>query len=200
MTLRQVCGRLPHSRLWPVTVLVMQADTSFWDSLVFAGIDDVDVETVTAAFGTVDVVARGRAAGAACPDCGRFSARVHDSYQRRVKDLPLGGQSVVIRLTVRRFICGGDDCARRTFAEPFARLAVPYARFTMRLNHALERVGLALAGRAGARLAAQPGLRAGRMTLLRRVMALPGPAVSARRGCWAWTTSPPAGARTTPPS
>ncbi|MGW1712877.1 ISL3 family transposase [Streptomyces sp. NPDC002156] len=159
----------------------MQADISFWDSLMSAGIDDLDVEAVTAAFGTVDVVARGRAAGAACPDCGRFSGRVHDSYQRTVKDLPLGGQSVVIRLTVRRFICGGNDCARRTFAEPFARLAVPYARFTKRLNHALERVGLALAGRAGARLAAQLGLRAGRMTLLRRVMALSDPQLSTPR-------------------
>lgn len=87
-------------------VLVMQPDVSFRDSLVFGGIDDVDVEAVTAAFGTVDVVARGRAADAVCPDCGRFSGRVHDSYQRRLKDLPLGGQSVVIRLTVRRFICG----------------------------------------------------------------------------------------------
>ncbi|MFC9677882.1 hypothetical protein [Streptomyces sp. NPDC056949] len=50
-----------------MTVLVMQADASFWDSLVFDGIDDVDVEAVTAVFGTVDVVARGRAASAACP-------------------------------------------------------------------------------------------------------------------------------------
>lgn len=63
-----------------------------WDSLVFDGIDDVDVEAVTVAFGTVDVVAKGRAAGAACPDCGRFSDRVHDCYQRRLKNLPLGGQ------------------------------------------------------------------------------------------------------------
>ncbi|MFD3505250.1 hypothetical protein ACFWWT_47880 [Streptomyces sp. NPDC058676] len=43
-----------------MTVLVMQADATFWDSLVFDGIDDVDVEAVTAAFGTVDVTARGR--------------------------------------------------------------------------------------------------------------------------------------------
>ncbi|WP_329030578.1 MULTISPECIES: ISL3 family transposase [unclassified Streptomyces] len=128
---------------------------------------------VTAAFGTVEVVARGRAAGSACPDCGRFSDRVHDRYQRRLKDLPLADQGFAIRLTVRRFICGSADCPRRTFAEPFFRLAAPYARFTTRLNHALERVGLALAGRAGARLAAQLGFGAGRMTLLRRVMALP---------------------------
>jgi hypothetical protein len=40
-----------------VTVLVMQTDSSFWDSLVFDGIDDVDIEAVAAAFGTVDIVA-----------------------------------------------------------------------------------------------------------------------------------------------
>ena len=58
--------------------LVMQTDAALCDSLVFDGIDDVDVEAVTAAFGTVEVVARGRAVGAACPDCGRFSDRVHE--------------------------------------------------------------------------------------------------------------------------
>ncbi|WP_405689430.1 transposase family protein [Streptomyces sp. NBC_00057] len=131
----------------------MQTDASFWDSLVFDGIDEVDVEAVTAVFGTVEVVARGRVAGAECPDCGRFSNRVHDRYHRRLKDLPLAEQGFVIRLMVRRFICRAADCPRRTFAEPFSRLAAPYARFTTRLNHALERVGLALAGRAGARLA-----------------------------------------------
>ncbi|WP_369265232.1 ISL3 family transposase [Streptomyces sp. R35] len=90
-------------------------------------------------------------------------------------------QGFVIRLTVRRFMCGVGDCPRRTFAEPFSRLTVPYARFTTRLNHVLERVGLALAGRAGARLAAQLGFGAGRMTLLRRVMALPDPQFSTPR-------------------
>ncbi|MFF3495246.1 ISL3 family transposase [Streptomyces sp. NPDC002795] len=168
-------------RLLPVMVLVMQTDAPFWDSLVFDGIDDVEVEAVTAAFGTVEVMARGRAAGAACPDCDRFSDRVHDRYQRRLKDLPLAEQGFVIRLTVRRFICGVADCPRRTFAEPFSRLAVPYARFTARLNHALERVGLALAGRAGARLAAQLGFGVGRMTLLRRVVSLPDPRFSTPR-------------------
>ncbi|MGA5102005.1 transposase family protein [Streptomyces lavendulocolor] len=115
----------------------MQTDTLFWGSLVFAGIDEVEVEAAAAAFGTVEVVARGRAAGAACPDCGRFSERVHDRYQRRLRDLPLAEQGFVIRLTVRRFICGSGDCPRRTFAEQFSRLAAPYAR-TTRLNRALE--------------------------------------------------------------
>lgn len=162
----------------------METDAVFWDSLVFDGIDDVNVEAVTAAFGTVDVVARGRVAGAACPDCGRFSDRVHDCYQRKLKDLPLGGQSVVIMLKVRRFICDVDNCPRRTFAEPLPQLTTPFARFTTRLSHALERVGLALAGRAGragARLAAQLSFGAERMTLLRRGIALPYPQFSTPR-------------------
>jgi transposase len=167
--------------LWPVTVLVMQADVSFWDSLVFDGIDDLTVEAVKAVFGTVDVVARGRAAGALCPDCSGFSDRVHGSYQRRLRDLPIGEFRVVILLTVRRFVCGSADCPRRTFAEPFAQFTTPYARFTSRLNRALERIGLALAGRAGSRLAVELGFGAGRMTLLRRVMALPDPQSSTPR-------------------
>ncbi|MFJ4887991.1 ISL3 family transposase [Streptomyces sp. NPDC088731] len=156
----------------------MQTDALFWGPLVFEGIDDMEVEAVTATFGTVEVVARGRAGGASCPDCGRSSGRVHDRYQRRLRDLPLADQGFVIRLTVRRFICGSASCPRRTFTEPFSRLTVPHSRFTTRLNRALERVGLALAGRAGARLAAQLGFGAGRMTLLRRVMALPDPRFS----------------------
>lgn len=181
MTLHQVASEAGVRCLRPVTVLVMQADSPLWDSLVFDGIDDVEVETVTAVFGTVDVAARGRAAGASCPDCGHFATRVHDTYQRRLKDFPIGGQNVAILLTVRRFICDAADCSRRTFAEPFPRLTAPYARCTIRLNHALEHIGLALAGCAGARLAAQLGVSAGRMTLLWRVMALPDPPVGTPR-------------------
>ncbi|MFK0026601.1 transposase family protein [Streptomyces sp. NPDC090798] len=143
----------------------------------------MDIEAVTAAFGTVDVTARGRAAGAACPDCGRSSNRVHDSYQRKLKDLPLAEQSVVIHLTVRCFICSTDNCPRRTFAEPFAQLTAPYARFTTRLGHVLERVGLALAGRAGARLTAHLGVQVGRMTLLRKVVVCGGWHSADLRGC-----------------
>jgi hypothetical protein len=176
----------------------MQADAMFWDLFVFDGIDAVDVEAVTAVFGTIDIMARGRAAGAVCPDCGHFSERVHDSYQRRVKDLPLGGQGVVILLRTRRFICDVAGCPRRTFAEPFAQLTAPYARFTTRLNCILERIRLALAGQAGARLAAQLGLGAGRMTLLRRIMALPDPQSTTPRAL-GWTISPPDVATRMPP-
>lgn len=53
----------------------------------FEGIDAVDIEAVSAAFGTVEVVVGGRAAGAACPDCGRpatGSARWPGRHRRRL--------------------------------------------------------------------------------------------------------------------
>ncbi|MFJ3786336.1 transposase family protein [Streptomyces sp. NPDC090093] len=142
-------------------VLVMQTDTPFWDSLVFDGIDEVEVEAFTAAFGTVEVVARGRAARSACPDCGRFSDRVHDRYQRRLKDLPLADQRFVIRLTVRRFICGSADCPRRTFAEPFFPAGCP-ARTVHHAAQPRPGTGGARPGRAGRSSASGPaGLRRG---------------------------------------
>ncbi|MFF3158989.1 transposase family protein [Streptomyces sp. NPDC057910] len=139
----------------------MQTDAPFWDSLVFEGIDDLNVEAVTAAFGTVEVVARGRAAGAVCSDCGRFSDRVHDRYQRRLKDLPLAEQGFVIRLTVRRFICGSADCPRRTFAEPFSTVGRPACK-VHRAAQPRPGAGGARVGRAGRGPAGCPaGLRRG---------------------------------------
>ncbi|MFE6165220.1 hypothetical protein ACFQ7F_40635 [Streptomyces sp. NPDC056486] len=84
VTLHQVSADLRGRRPWPVTVLVMQADASTWESMVFNGLDDDVVEAVTAALSTVDVVARGRAAGAVCPDCRCFSDRVHSCIRGEV--------------------------------------------------------------------------------------------------------------------
>ena len=81
-----------------MTVPVMQADAPFWKALAFDGIDEVDIEKVTAAFGAFEIVARGRRASGNCPDCGHYPERVHGSYQRRLRNLPLGERSVVILL------------------------------------------------------------------------------------------------------
>ena len=41
-------------------------------------------------------------------------------YERRLADVPVAGQQVVIRLRVRRFLCRTLDCARRIFTEQLA--------------------------------------------------------------------------------
>ena len=88
----------------------------------------------------------------------------------------MAGQPVVIHLTVRRFFCPVADCPARTFAEQVSGLTLRYGRRTPVARQVLEAIGLALGGRAGARLAAAAGFAAGRATLLRLVRALPEPA------------------------
>jgi transposase len=102
---------------------------------------------------------------------------VHSRYQRRLADAALGGRRVVLRLGVRRFVCDHPDCPARTFTEQITGLTTRYARRTPLLRKLLEAIGLALAGRAGARLASGLGLPASHDTLLRLLRALPDPEV-----------------------
>ncbi|GAA1393439.1 ISL3 family transposase [Catellatospora coxensis] len=113
---------------------------------------------------------------ARCPVCGQLSARVHGRYRRRLADLAVGGRQVVIVLTVRLFVCQQPDCRVRRFAEQLDGLSSRYARRSPLLRAALEKIGLALAGRAGARLCGHLGLGISRSSLLRLIRALPDPA------------------------
>lgn len=118
---------------------------------------------------------------AACPLCHRRSRRVHSWYWRTLTDLPANGRPVSLRVSVRRFVCQTDRCQRRIFAEPLTDLAAARARRTDRLRSQLERLGFALGGRAGERLAEHFELPGRRATLLRLVRAAPGPAAPTPR-------------------
>jgi transposase len=102
---------------------------------------------------------------------------VHSRYERRLDDVALGGEPVEIRLRVRRFFCGQAACPARTFAEQIPRLTSKHARRSPALQRSLADVGVALAGRAGARLAGLLGMVTSRSTLLRLVRTLPDPEV-----------------------
>ena len=121
------------------------------------------------------LLARARADSAACPRCGYSSGKVHSTYLRRLADAAIGGRRVRIRLGIRRFFCGNPDCRAVTFAEQVEGLSSRRSRRTPPLARTLTSVALALAGRAGARLAAALDLTAGRSSLLRLVIAQPDP-------------------------
>lgn len=112
---------------------------------------------------------------AACPGCGVLSARAHSHYERRLSDMAVGGRELVVHLRVCRYFCDNLECARKTFAERFPELTVPYSRTTVLLRQALEKVALALGGRPGARLTRQLRVEVSRSTLLRLIRALPVP-------------------------
>ena len=71
--------------------------------------------------------------------------------------------------------CDNPGCARTTFAEQVPELAARHARRTAVLQRVLGAVGLALGGRAGARLTRHLAASVSRMTLLRLVRGLPDP-------------------------
>ncbi|MGW1190840.1 transposase family protein [Streptomyces sp. NPDC002559] len=64
---------------------------------------------------------------AACPDCGRESARVHSRYSRTLSDVAAGDRPVLITLTVRRLFCDGppDEALSGGSPEGIAALSLP---------------------------------------------------------------------------
>jgi len=127
----------------------------------------------------VVIKARCSPAGAACPACGSWSSRVHSSYLRQVHDLPVGGRPVLIHLAMRRFRCTNPACTKVTFAVQADGLTARYQRWSVPLAGLLSQVALELAGRAGMRLAAALGIAVHRNALLRLVIDLPEPEITA---------------------
>ena len=139
------------------------------------------MESVEVIDTVVRVEARTTAGRAACPGCGCWSGRIHGSYVRFPRDLPTAGKFVVVSLRVRRFVCEEESCERMTFAEQVPGLTRRFGRRTERLRATLVSVGLALAGRAGARMTDALKVPVSRNTLLRLIASLPDPATAVPR-------------------
>lgn len=99
-----------------------------------------------------------------------------------VSSRPSGSRPrVVLSLRVRRFTCTEYSGTQQTFAEQVPGLTRRYGRRTERLRSTLASVGLALAGRGGARMASVFGAPVSRNTLLRLITSLPDPPAVAPR-------------------
>ncbi|MFJ8828379.1 ISL3 family transposase [Streptomyces sp. NPDC102467] len=150
-------------------------------SIVFPHLAKVLVKRVCVEDGMVRVEARTRRCLLRCPGCGASSSRVHSWYQRHLADTAIGGRPVVIDLAVRRLFCDAADCPRRTFVEQVEGLTIRYGRRTIPLLEVVQAIALALAGRAGARLAGVLHIIVSRVTLLNVLMALPDPCLRSPR-------------------
>lgn len=127
---------------------------------------------------------------ASCPVCSIASSRVHSRYQRTVADLPWAGIAIRLFVHVRRFRCDNPTCPRAIFCERLGPAIASYARRTQRLDLLLQRVGLALGGKAGARLSRALAAATSPDTLLRLIrqmslLAVPTPRVLGVDD-WAW--------------
>jgi len=148
-------------------------------------LDDIDITG-----DTMRISGTATKASARCPVCGRRSRSVHSWYARTVSDLPVARTVVVLRLRVRRFFCRVLSCPRRIFTERLPELVVPHGRWSQGLRAAVQQIGFALGGEAGARLAQALGMRTSPDTLLNLIRATPLPAVGDVRLLgldeWAW--------------
>ena len=111
----------------------------------------------------------GGSSNALCPRCGVVSRSNHSCYWRRLKDLPLQGASVTIKLHLGRWRCRNRKCERKIFTERVPGVLVPHAQRTIRLGEVRMLVGRALGGRPGQRLMSRLGMAVSRHTLLRQV-------------------------------
>ncbi|MFE9288653.1 ISL3 family transposase [Streptomyces olivaceus] len=151
------------------------------NELLFSSVEGVLVEAVEVTDTVVRIDARTTAGQVACPGCGCWSGRIHGSYLRFPRDLPTAGKFVVMSLRVRRFVCEEESCERKTFAEQVTGLTRRFGRRTERLRSTLVSVGLALAGRAGARMTDAFKVPVSRNTLLRLIASLRDPVTTTPR-------------------
>jgi transposase len=112
-----------------------------------------------------------------CPCCPVPSSSVQSRCQHHLMDLPSGMRPCRLQLTGRKFVGGNPSCPRRIFSKRVTALVAVYARKTHQLVTALQAIGVALGGQAGARLTKRLGLPATRDTRLRLVCRLSLPAV-----------------------
>lgn len=107
--------------------------------------------------------------GARCPDCHQLSSRVHSSYVRTVRDLPMASFAVVLHVCVQRFFCDNDICPRCTFTERMPGNIEAYARRTNRMVNSQREVGFVAGGEAGSKLTRNLALPTSPDTLIRLV-------------------------------
>ena len=78
---------------------------------------------------------------AECPYCGQPSWQVHSRKTRILKDLPIQGKKVKIRLEQKKYFCMNKSCDKKTFAERF-KFYNPKATATDRLQEEILRVAV----------------------------------------------------------
>ena len=132
----------------------------------------VHVTAIEESSKNVTVKAVSTAEKATSPRCHTPTSRVHSRYRRRAGDLPWQEVAVRLELSVRRFFCAAPRCPQGIFCERLLAV-VPYARRTVGLNAALQRIGLAVGGEWRSRLACGLAMPTSPDTLLRRIRHLP---------------------------
>ena len=110
--------------------------------------------------------------GQPCPECGEFCSKLHSYYSRNIRDLPWAIYVIRINWKVRKFYCENESCFRKVFCERLGETVAPYARRTKRLSQCLNKIGFALGGNMGSKLAIFLGMPVSSSTMLRIIYSI----------------------------
>jgi len=76
-----------------------------------------------------------------CSYCGTESFQVHSKRIRTLKDLPMQGKKVILKLEQKKYFCKNENCAKKTFAEQFKFYDIKATK-TKRLQDEIMRVAM----------------------------------------------------------
>jgi transposase len=105
-----------------------------------------------------------------CPFCGNASSRVHGHQKRTVRDLPILGKSVTLKITRKKYFCDAEACEADIFAEQSSFIDY-YSQFTSRCKEYMLRVATCVNGEAAAKILEYQGIRVSGDTLLNMLRA-----------------------------
>ncbi|MGA5499316.1 ISL3 family transposase [Streptomyces cinereoruber] len=142
---------------------------------VFSGLSALVIEDVADGGEIVRVSARTRDVPVPCPLCGVLTGRVHGYHGRTVRDVPVDGRQVVVRVRIRRLACPVLGCGRQTFREQVPGLLERHQRRTTRLTSQLSELVKELCGRASARLTRSLAVTISYASALRLLRRVPSP-------------------------
>jgi transposase len=108
-----------------------------------------------------------------CPKCQVESGEIHSRYLRYPVDLAWADRAVVFNLRVKRFFCRNQDCPKRTFAEQFPGVVLPYARKTNRVIEKQQRISVNICARSAEKLLGYEQIGMSDSTVNRTVRGLP---------------------------
>lgn len=101
-----------------------------------------------------------------CPNCGKFSKKIHDRYFRTISDLPVFQYRTIIRLKTRKFKCDNSRCKRKVFSEQIPMI-LRYSRRTDRVSRILESLAIELTGKLGSIISKQLSITVSCSTITR---------------------------------
>ncbi len=151
---------------------------------------ELDVEYVEPYKGILYLYCRSSSPLGICPYCGSQSKQVHSRYTRKVHDLSILGEEVVLVIESRKFFCKNPHCSKKTFAEQPGNELFRYRRRTRRCEITVIRHGLSVSCGTASKLLSLSGIVLSRSTALRDLHRLCPPEYESIREIgvddWAW--------------